>query len=124
LTGTIALGSAYTDTKENFFEQELPVPQLGLHLRHSLNNKLAFNADFIAGLLPWVNSMRKEGGAMWISQVQTDTQLGLNYHFNTRWQAKAFVFHSDYLQKEQSHEDTNLIHLHANGLGLSITHHF
>lgn len=124
LDGSIAADSAGHELKEDFYVQELPVPTLGLHLRYPLTDALKLTADVALGRLPWVNSLRTEGGEVRLAQTHEEEELGLEYKFAPHWQAVAYVVHRYLGQDERSREDGNVIHLSANGIGLGVGYQF
>lgn len=120
LDGTIAADSIGHELKEDFYVQELPVPMLGLHLRYPLTDALKLTADVTMGRLPWVNSLRTEGGEVRLAQTDKEEELGLEYRFAPHWQAVAYVVHRYLGQDERSREDGNVIRLGSNGIGLGV----
>ncbi|HZY34118.1 MAG TPA: hypothetical protein VFE75_10160 [Rhodanobacter sp.] len=124
LDGSIAADSIGHELKEDFYVQELPVPTVGLHLRYPLTDALKLTADVTLGRLPWVNSLRTEGGEVRLAQTNEEEELGLEYRFAPHWQALAYVVHRYLGQDERSREDGNAIHLSSNGIGLGIDYQF
>ncbi|GAA0888990.1 hypothetical protein [Rhodanobacter soli] len=124
LDGSIAADSIGHELKEDFYVQELPVPTVGLHLRYPLTDALKLTADVTLGRLPWVNSLRTEGGEVRLAQTNEEEALGLEYRFAPHWQALAYVVHRYLGQDERSREDGNAIHLSSNGIGVGIDHQF
>ncbi len=124
LDGTIAADSIGHELKEDFYVQELPVPMVGLHLRYPLTDALKLTADVTMGRLPWVNSLRTEGGEVRIAQTNEEEELGLEYRFASHWQAVAYIVHRYLGQDERSREDGNAIHLGSTGIGLGVDYQF
>jgi hypothetical protein len=124
LDGSIAADSIGHELKEDFYVQELPVPTVGLHLRYPLTDALKLTADVTLGRLPWVNSLRTEGGEVRLAQTNEEEELGLEYRFAPHWQALAYVVHRYLGQDERSREDGNAIHLSSNGIGVGIDYQF
>jgi hypothetical protein len=124
LDGTIAADSTGHELKEDFYVQELPVPTLGLHLRYPLTAALKLTADVTMGRLPWVNSLRTEGGQVRLAQTNKEEELGLEYQFAPHWQAVAYVVHRYLGQDERSREDGNAIRLGSTGVGLGVGYQF
>jgi hypothetical protein len=122
--GTIAADSVGSELKEDFYVQELPVPILGLHLRYPLTDALKLTADIDVGRLPWVNSLRTEGGEVRLAQTDEEETLGLEYRFTAHWQAVAYAFHRYFGQNERSREDGNVIRLRSSGVGLGVGYQF
>lgn len=124
LQGTLAADSIGNELKEDFYVQELPVPTLGLHLRYPFAEQWKLSADISAGRLPWVDSFRSEGGEVRLAQTNEDAALGVEYHFDARWRAGIYAFHSYFAQHERSNEDGNAIHLTSNGVGIGVGYTF
>ena len=122
--GTIAANSVGSELKEDFYVQELPVPTLGLHLRYPLTDALKLTADIDVGRLPWVNSLRTEGGEVRLAQTDEEETLGLEYRFSAHWQAVAYGFHRYFGQNERSREDGNVIRLGSSGIGVGVGYRF
>lgn len=124
MDGTIAADSPGHELKEDFYVQELPVPTLGLHLRYPLGDALQLTADASWGRLPWVDSLRTEGGQVRLAQTQSEEQLGIAYRLNPHWQLAAYAYHSEFAQDERSREDGNTIYLHDSGVGIQAQYAF
>lgn len=124
LNATAAANSLGHETKEDFLTQELPVPMLSLHLIYPVVRHLDLFANLDGGHLPWINSLRKEGGEVRLTQTNTDASVGLIYRFARRWNVAIFGYSRYFMQGESSHEDGNFIHLHDKGVGLGVTYLF
>lgn len=121
LHGQIAADSPGHETKEDFNHQELPVPIIGLHLAYPLYPRLSLIADVSGGHLPWLDSLRREGGVVRITQTNQDADFGLDYRFAARWQLALYAFSRDFAQHERSREDSNFIRLTDHGYDIRIT---
>ncbi|MEI7037614.1 hypothetical protein [Fulvimonas yonginensis] len=124
MRGTIAADSPGHELKEDFYVQELPVPMLGLHLRYPLRDALQLAADASWGRLPWVDSLRTEGGQVRLAQTDSEEQVALAYRLNAHWQLAAYAFHTEFAQDERSREDGNAVYLHDSGVGVSAQYGF
>lgn len=124
LHGTVAPNSAGTETKEDFDTQELPVPVLGLHVRYPLGRGWRLTASGQAGHLPWVNSLRREGGIVRLAQTDVDAAVGFETQLTAGWRFGVAAFSRNYAQHERSREDGNVIHLRDQGLRIGISHPF
>ena len=124
VAGTVAADSVGHELKEDFYVQELPIPTLGLHLRYPLTTALKLTADVTAGHLPWVNSLRTEGGEVRLAQTNEEEMLGLEYQLGQHWQMAVYAFHSYFGQDERSREDGNVIRLSSHGVGLAVDYLF
>lgn len=123
LHGTVAPGSAGTETTEAFYVQELPVPVLGLHLKYPLSHAWSLVSSAELGGLPRVDSLRKEGGNVKIKQTNNKLSIGVARAAGD-WEWSLSAFDRNYVQDEQSHEDSNVIHLRDRGLIVGLTHAF
>ncbi len=124
MNGTEAPNSVGHETKEDFVTQELPVPVLGLKARYPLGDRVALSAALSGGYLPWVNSLRREGGEVRISQWHGDLNVGTELTAGSATQIVAGVRLSDFTQREKSREDGNDVHLRSTLLVLGITRGF
>jgi hypothetical protein len=124
LNGTLAPDSVGNELKEDFYVQELPVPMFGLHLRYPFANAWELDADASAGRLPWVDSLRTEGGEVKLAQTNEEVSVGLDYHLGNRWHAGGYLFYSYFAQDEKSHEDGNAIRLDSTGIGIKVGYQF
>ena len=115
LTGNVAGQSAGessgSSNSEDFYRQELPVPILGLHWDHPLSSHLLLRASVEGGGHPRVNSLRKEGGTVYLQQSHADASLGLAYVFGPHAQLEAGYHFTYFFQHEKSHEDNNVFEL-------------
>jgi hypothetical protein len=107
---------------EDFWRQELPVPLLGLRADYPLTPRLGLTASLIGGYLPWVNSLRSEGGEVKLTQGHLDGALDLRYRLTSNLTVSAGYRYTYFMQFEQSREDDNRIKLweHALALGLAL----
>ena len=124
VAGAIAADSVGHELKEDFYVQELPIPTLGLHLRYPLTAALKLTADVTASHLPWVNSLRTEGGEVRLAQTDEEEKLGLGYQLDQHWQMAVYAFHSYFGQDERSREDGNVIRFRSQGVGLAVDYRF
>ncbi len=123
ITGT-GLGGTTEEGKEDFFRQELPVPLAGLRADYPLTDRLAVRASLVGGYLPWVNSLRSEGGTVRLTQSHTDAALGLTYALTSAWQLEGGYRFTYFFQHERSHEDDNAFQLIDNAIHLGVTYRF
>jgi len=104
------------ENSEDFYLQELPVPIAGLRWTHQLSDHWGFRLGVAGGGLPKVDSLRKEGGTVYLQQSHADGDAALVY----RWRGGAefeIGYHFTYFfQHEKSHEDDNRFELIDNGL--------
>lgn len=120
LHGTVAADSAGSETKEDFDAQELPIPMLGLHFRYPLGRRLTLIASGEAGHLPWVDSLRREGGSVRLAQTNASLSAGIDAPLERGWRLRVAAFSRNYSQHERSREDDNDIHLRDRGLTVGI----
>jgi len=115
-----------TETREDFNAQELPMPTIGLESRNALSDTLSFETLLLGNWLNHVDSLRTEGGTVYLSQREVQAHARLVYGDPARLgRLRAFVGvgYLYYQQKESSHEDGNFIRLSAPGpeLGLAFS---
>jgi len=111
LDGTVAPDSPGNESKERFNRQELPVPLLGLRLEHAFTHRLGLTVSASGGYLPWVDSLRKEGGTVDLTQAHADLSLGLRYALLPSLTLEAGPRYSYFMQHEKSHQDDNFIQI-------------
>jgi hypothetical protein len=109
---------------EDFYLQELPVPLLGIRLAYPLGGRLSVAASRTGGLLPRVNSGRKEGGTVFLQQSHADAELGLTYALTAALRLEASDRLTYFTQHELSHEDNNAFLLLDHGLRLTLSYRF
>jgi hypothetical protein len=120
LLGTIDPASAGHETKEDFVTQELPAPFVGAELRLPVNGRLSLHVGGDAGGLPWVSSLRYEGGLVHLSQQRLDADAGIDVALARGLTLGAGVHATSFIQNEQSHEDGNQISLGSTSLALGL----
>lgn len=121
LQGTLAPGSALHETREDFVTQELPVPVLGLAWEHALTPRLALAAHATGGWLPIVNSLRREGGEVTITQTQADLGLALRWRLARRTRVSLGWRFTHFAQREESTEDGNAIRLDRSAVAAGVS---
>jgi len=109
---------------EDFYRQELPVPIVGLHWDHPLSSRLLLRMSVEGGGLPRVDSLRKEGGTVYLQQSHADASVGLAYIFGPHAQLDAGYHFTYFFQHEKSHEDNNLFELIDNSALVRLTLRF
>lgn len=119
LHGTLAPNTVGRETKEDFLSQELPVPLLGLDLDVPLSARLDFLTGATGGYLPWVPSLRHEGGEVRLRQDEEELDAGLRWRVTERLTARGLAFWKGFGQDERSHEDGNRIRIDSGGLRLA-----
>jgi hypothetical protein len=104
------------ENSEDFYLQELPVPIAGIRWSHALDERWLLRLGVAGGGVPKVDSLRTEGGTVYLQQSHADVDAGLVY----RWRGGAELevgYHFTYFfQHEKSHEDNNLFELIDNGV--------
>ncbi len=124
LLGTIDPSSAGHETKEDFVTQELPAPFVGAELRLPVDRRVSLHVGGDAGGLPWVSSLRYEGGLVHLSQQRLDADAGVDVALDARLALDAGVHATSFIQNEQSHEDGNQISLGTTALALNLRWRF
>jgi hypothetical protein len=131
LTGSAGLTYAYLAvtlsgqgqrSPEDFFRQELPVPILGLRANFPLGDRVGARVFVAGGGLPPVNSLRKEGGTVYLSQA--DAGVSVTYRITRALEAEAGYRFTYFFQHEKSHEDDNTFQLIDNGFRLGLSFRF
>jgi hypothetical protein len=122
----LASNTVGTETREDFNTQELPVPTIGLESRNPLSDHLSLDTLLIGAWLNHVDSLRTEGGTVYLSQAEVQAHARLSYSDDAHLGSlRAFlgIGYFYYQQKESSHEDGNFIRLSTFGpeLGLAYT---
>jgi len=109
---------------EDFYLQELPVPLLGLRLDNPLGQRLSLTASLAGGVLPRVDSLRKEGGTVFLQQSHADADVGLAYTLTSTLRLEGSYHLTYFTQHELSHEDNNAFLLLDNGFRLRLIYRF
>jgi hypothetical protein len=116
-----------TETREDFNTQELPMPTIGLESRNALNDHFSIETLLLGNWLNHVDSLRTEGGTIYLSQREVQAHARLVYSNQPRLgQLRIFlgVGYFYYQQKETSHEDGNFIRLTAPGPEFGLAYSF
>jgi hypothetical protein len=124
LHGTLAPSSATRETQEDFVTQELPVPELGVAYRAPLGSRARLELKLTGGWLPWVNSLRKEGGTVTVTQTAAQLEAGVRYDLTAALGLTGAVRLSSFNQDEQSTEDGNVISMRTATLGIGLAQRF
>jgi outer membrane protein with beta-barrel domain len=124
LHGTIAPNSPGHESSEDFQTQELPVPVLGFRLDYPVADRIDLYGSLDGGFLPWVNSLRTEGGTVDLTQSHADLALGLSYAWLPSISIQAGFQYTYFVQHEKSGEDDNLIQISEPALQLGVTYRF
>jgi hypothetical protein len=122
--GTIAPDSPGHESKEDFQTQELPVPLLGVRVDEPVRDDLTVYASLDGGDLPWVNSLRTEGGTVDLTQSHADFGLGIRYAWLPMLSVQGGFQYTYFVQHEKSGEDNNFIQLSEPALLLGATYQF
>ena len=87
------------------YRQALPVPIVGLRWDHPLGANFLLRTSVDGGVLPKVDSLREEGGTLYVQQTHADANVGIIYSLGRRAQLE-LGYHFTYLFLYQtSHED-------------------
>jgi hypothetical protein len=120
----VALETTVNRNPENFTRQELPVPIVGLRLVYPLSPRLGLTASVSGGGLPRVDSLRQEGGTIYLRQSHADAEMALTYALSPALQVSAGYHFTYFFQHENSHEDDNRIELIDNAFQVRVTFRF
>lgn len=124
MSGTIAPNSVGHETKEDFVTQELPIPAAGIRLQYPLSDSLWLTSGFSLAYLPWLNSLRHEGGVVRLRQLEDRLEGGIRYSVTSALSLHALVYYSYFSQHERSAEDDNSILLERRGVELEVQYLF
>lgn len=124
LRGTLAPDSVGREMKEDFITQELPIPMFGLAWSRPLGNRLRLDASLDAAWLPWVNSLRSEGGEVKLAQTNVDLHVGVDYALTGNLDLTVGYDSGYFKQAERSHEDGNRILLKSSAARLGLAYRF
>ncbi len=120
LQGTLDPATVGRETKEDFVTQELPAPFVGVELRLPVNRRLSARVGGDAGGLPWVSSLRYEGGLVHLAQQRLDADAGVEIALSRALTLGAGLHATSFKQNEQSREDGNAIGLGSTALALTL----
>jgi hypothetical protein len=122
--GTEAADTSGHDQKEDFWKQSLPLPSLGLRVDWPLTKTQRLYAEGFGWRAIHWNSLRSEGGTVYLSQDNFEATAGWSWRFHPKWELTAGA-RFDYLAiDEQSHEDGNVILMRSFGPFVGITLRF
>jgi len=124
LHGTTAASSPVHESKEDFRTQELPVPLLGFRLDYPYSDRVNLYGSLDGGYIPWLDSLRTEGGTVDLTQSHADLSLGISYKWSPALSIDGGFQYTYFVQHEKSHEDDNLIKLSVPALRLGATYRF
>jgi len=117
-------GHTGAEDSEDFYQQELPVPIAGLRWGHALGEHWLLRLGVSGGGLPKVDSLRKEGGTVYLQQSHADADVGLAYRWRGGTELDIGYHFTYFFQHEHSHEDDNLFELIDNGVRVRFTLRF
>jgi hypothetical protein len=124
LNGTLSPLSVGSERKEDFLTQELPVPMLAFSFEQPLAKRIDLVGSVLGGYLPKVDSLRSEGGTVYLGQSHADAALRLRYHLTPDLTLEGgYGFHY-FTQRETSREDGNDFRMWNNDLTVRIGYRF
>lgn len=121
LQGTLDPTTAGRETKEDFVTQELPAPFVGAGLTLPVGHRATVRLGVDGGGLPWVSSLRYEGGLVSLTQRRLDADAGIDVALEARLTVGAGVHATSFTQNEQSHEDGNQFSMASTAAALRLT---
>ena len=133
LTGTAGLTYVHLEPKlssrgrgsrEDFYRDELPVPIAGLRIEIPLGERFAARASLAGGGIPAVDSLRKEGGTVHLSQIHVDGGLAVTYALARNVLLEAGYNYTYFFQHETSSKEDNLFELSDSGVRLGLSFAF
>jgi hypothetical protein len=124
MRGTEAADTSGHDQKEDFWKQSLPLPSLGLRVDWPLTPTQRLYAEGFAWRAIGWNTLRSEGGTVWLTQDDFEASAGWTWRFQPKWELTVGA-RFDYLAiDEQSHEDGNVILMRSFGPFVAISLRF
>ncbi len=124
MTGTLSEKTIGHETGEDFYAQELPIPLLSLRGEYPIAPRWRLLGTVDGGLLPKVDSLRKEGGTVKLAQAHADVFAGVRYEVTPRLFADGGYSYTYFSQHETSHEDDNKLLFIGHGFALGLTYLF
>jgi hypothetical protein len=124
LHGTLAPATVGHETQEDFYAQELPVWLLAVHGEYPISDRVHLIGAVDGGCLPWVDSLRTEGGTVKIAQGHADVFAGVRVAITPQVFADAGYTYTYFSQHEHSHEDDNKILFLGHAFGFGLTYRF
>ena len=123
VTGSIGatyvhLNARIQQKAEDFYLQELPVPVAGLRLDYPITERLSARVGVEGGGLPRVDSLRNEGGTVYLTQYHADGEAAVTYSFSGGAFVGGGYQFSYFYQGEHSAEDGNRLKLIDNAFRL------
>jgi hypothetical protein len=124
LRGSEDPSSGGHDEKEDFYKQALPLPSLGLRVEYPVTSSSSLYAEaFGFRAIRW-NSLRSEGGTVYLSEDDFEATLGWAWRFAAHAELSAGA-RFDYLGiDEHSDEDGNRILMRSWGPFVALTFRF
>jgi hypothetical protein len=108
----LAADTVGRETTEDFVTQELPIPTFGLEARRRLGDRISCEGLLLANWINNVNSLRREGGTVYLSQTEVQAHGRLVYANPPDLGPLQLFFGIGYVyyrQRETSREDGNFI---------------
>ena len=109
---------------EDFYLQEMPVPIVGLRFDAPITDRFGIRASVAGGVLPKIDSLRKEGGTVYTWQSHADASVAATYAISETLSLEAGYQFSYFHQHEKSHEDNNTFQLIDNGFQVGLRFRF
>jgi len=124
LHGTLAADTVGHETQEDFYAQELPVWLLAVHGEYPISDRVHLLGAADGGCLPYVDSLRTEGGTVKLAQAHADVFAGVRVAITPQLFADAGYTYTYFSQHEKSHEDDNKILFLGHAFGFGLTYRF
>ncbi len=115
------------ESKEDFYQQELPLPTVGLELHQKLSDHVALEVTVKGNWINHWDSLRDEGGTVYVAQWSVETHWRLRYNNPARLGALQPYVGFGYLyyrQNERSQEDGNFLRLSTFGPEVGLRYSF
>lgn len=122
--GTLAADTVGHETREDFNAQSLPVPNLGGHVWMPLTDAVSLDVDASGFEIKGWDSLRTEGGIVWLSQTDVAASAMLTIHPLPHSDLSLGYRYVHLHQVETSHEDGNAVTFDFSGPALSFDWRF
>jgi hypothetical protein len=124
--GHPALISGHLDVRGRWHDQELPIPTIGVEGRRWLRNNLLLEGTLQGNWINKWNSLRNQGGTVYLSQSSFETHWRLYYVDQHLMGLKPFLGFAYYFYKqaEASREIGNLARMQAFGPEFGVNYSF
>jgi hypothetical protein len=118
------LSSRGHSSREDFYRHELPVPIAGVRIEIPMGERFAARASLAGGGLPAVDSLRKEGGTVHLTQIHVDGEIAVTYALARNVALEAGYNYFYFFQHQTSSKEDNLFELSDSGFRFGLSFAF